>query len=289
MRFLINQNNKECLYTSIQKDEHITTSLFITDGSNLKARMIVQGPIVSKQVINSSAEVLAAGLRFDKASKNELKNLALNVDTDVDFEHLYDDVDEESIEDDDFEHDDDYYLEDDVDDALLEEYYYYDDDFEDDDYEFMEDDAMTEEEKEELRKAKEEHDKMTGQEKMAIKRKNMEEKRKAHREALQRREENKKRREKLMMEKDRKRARHIEDKKKKSENMNGLDKLRAGEPLQKTFMAREEGWYRFCVSPLDEWVSTNTHIRKRMWIIGNIVEFTNVYFYFFIILQCHVG
>ena len=235
MRYSITKNNKECLFTSADKGEYITASLFITDGSTLTARMLIQGPITSKS-ISTSAEVLAAGLRAEKGSFQDMK---LNIDTDVDFESLYDNA--EMVVDDDFEQDDDAGM-DDVDDTLLEEYYYLDDD---DEYEFLEDDSMDEAELKEIREMRDKRDRMSMEEIAAEKNKRREEKM-AKLEQIKKQKHAK--HEQKMAQAIHRNRRRMEKSVAADIKKQSLEKLRAGEPLQKTYQIEEEGWYRYCVS-----------------------------------------
>lgn len=217
--------------------------------------MMLQGPILPREV-SSAAEVLAAGLRFDKSgSSTNNKDLKLNIDTDVDFEHLYDNMETE-IDDDfvgDYYDDGAHDMMDDMDDAMMEEYYYIDDD---DEYEFMEDDAMDEEEKEEIMKKKEERARMTEEERMAEKKKRHQEREAKLEELKKKRGEQRTKRAEKMKEKDRRRAIMKERQQEKMEARKGLDSLRHGEPLLKTYRVTAEGWYRYCISPISDIVCT---------------------------------
>lgn len=201
--------------------------------------MLIQGPITSKKVA-SSAEVLAAGLR---AEKNNQAEMQLHIDTLIDFETLYDNA--QMIVDDDFENDDDDGM-DDVDDSILEEYYYLDDD---DEYEFLEDDSMDEEELREIHEQKEKRDKMPQD---AIKA----EKDKRRRQKVEKLESMKKARQEKMAKKAR------DSRGKRGMEKRGLEKLRAGEPLQKTYQIEQEGWYRFCISPVSQLIEVEMELRK---------------------------
>ncbi len=241
MRFSIVKPNKECLYTSAAKSEFITTSLFIVDGTDLKAKMSVQGPIAPTK-ISSSAEVLAASLRYDKSSRD----LVLHEEEDIDFETIYEaEVKEEMLFDDDYYNDDDEF-EDDIDDAMYEEYYYMDDD---DEYEFMEDDSMDDVELTEIRKAKAERDNMDHMQKEVMKKQRKDEKLKKFQKIKEKKEAAKRKRAEQ-------RAAEVQRKAVLKERMmakvkDGMikEQLRAGEPLQKTYEIEKDGWYRFCISP----------------------------------------
>ncbi len=246
MKFSIVKSSKECLYTSVSASEWITTSLFILDGTELKARMTVQGPIASATV-SSSAEVLAAALRYDKSGKD----LALNIDTDVNFEELYDNLPEEANSwDDDYYYDqDDFSLgdtDDDVDDAMFEELYYVDDD---DEYEFLEDDSMDDIEIADIRKAKAERDSMDEAKRREMKEQRLENRRKKFEAAKAKKDEAKR---KAAEKKKRKATISKMNQKKKL----GLDQLRKGEPFQKTYQIEKEGWYRYCIAATASLVSS---------------------------------
>lgn len=251
MRFSIVKSSKECLYTNIAASEFITASLFILDGADLKARMTVQGPIASRK-ISSSAEVLAAALRYDKNGKD----LALNIDTDIDFEELYDNLPNEAASwDDDYyydEDDDDFTLgdtDDDVDDAMFEELYYLDDD---DEYEFLEDDSMDDIEITEIRKEKAERDSMDAEKIREMKEARLEIKRKKFQAAQQKKEEAKR---KMAEEKKHKANKH------NAKKHLGLEQLRKGEPLQKTYPIEKEGWYRYCIAASSNTIEAEMELR----------------------------
>jgi hypothetical protein len=266
MKFSITKANKECLYSPVSFDEYITTSLFILEGEELKARMIIQGPIASGKV-SSSAEVLAAGLRYDKSSKD----LALNIDTDVDFEDIYEDMEDDEYEDDDYD-DDDYYdddqhdqigMEDDMDDAMYEEYYYMDDD---DEYEFMEDDSMDDKELTEIRKAKSARDGSTEEERKKAKEQRKADKVEKFQKMKARREQERAKRQAQQLSKNKRKAqsrqKEMERKQKaKDKRGKGLDELRAGEPFQKTYVIDKEGWYRFCVEAQTNVIEVEMELR----------------------------
>jgi hypothetical protein len=256
MKFSIPVSNKECLYTPVSRDEFITTSLFITDGNVLRARMMLQGPITSNKS-SSSAEILAAGLRFEKTGRQK-NSLSLNIDTDVDFESLYDHLEEELDMDDDFA-DDDHFADDDdaaddVDDAIFGEFYYEDDD---DEYEFIEDDGMDDIEITEIREAKAERERLSKEEIQSKKDARRREQMKQFQEVKRRKEEKKRAKEKKKAE--RQTAYHNKMaamKKARQQKDEGKEKLRDGEALQKTFQVREEGWYRYCVQSVGDLVCT---------------------------------
>lgn len=258
MRYSITKSSKECLYTQADLNEHITASLFIVDGTDLKARFIVQGPIASTKV-SSAAEVLAAALRFDKNGRE----LSLNIDTDVDFEKLYDnldavvdgDLDDDDFGDDDY-YDDDHYLENDIDDAMFEEYYYMDDD---DEYQFLEDDNMDDQELNEIRKKRAERDGLTEEERKATKEKRKAEKMKKFEELKQKREDMRKKREEKMSKRELKKQQKKDKAKEKGAELKGL---RSGEPYQKTYQVEKEGWYRYCVQAPSAVIEVEIELRK---------------------------
>jgi len=219
----------ECLYASLQTNEYITTSLFITSGEDLKVKSRIQGPI-AQRAISSSAEVLAAAMRLDKLGKDK-KGLKLDQTDEIDFESIF--TDEVTMHDDDW--DDDAQLQksqdDQMDDVMYQDYYYMDDD---DEYEFMEDDAMDDIEIGEVRKNREKRDAMTEpekrekqQEKMALKRKKIAKMKK------QKNQEGKKHLDKL--------------KEKKMKKESEMKQMNDGKAVEKTYMIDEEGWYRYCV------------------------------------------
>jgi len=250
MKFLIPKSTKECLYANVANNEFITSSLFLLEGSDLKARMIVQGPIATNK-ISSSAEVLAAALRYDKYTKD---NLVLNVDEDIDFEGLYDFDKVPDEGDDDWENDDDY--DDDVDDVAYEDYYYMDDD---DEYEFMEDDSMDDQEITEMRKAKAERDNMSEEARNEMKEKHRAEKM-AKAEAARKKREEAKRKTRERMDEKKKKQKELLQKKKQMEAL-GLNDLRSGEPFQKTYKATKEGWYRFCLEATHQSITLEMELR----------------------------
>lgn len=236
VQYTLTKGTTECQYAPLTQNEQITTSIFITSGDDLKARTILQGPIAQKSV-SSSAEVLAAAMRVDKHKKG----LSLNRIDDLDFENLF--SDDEILIDDDWDDDGHFDLDDYMDDVMFQDYYYMDDD---DEYEFMEDDAMDDIEIAKVRKAKEERDSMSPEdrkkredEKKEAKRKRMEEMRKKRMEATKRKAEAKK--------KNAEAKRNIKRKE--------LMELNDGKPIEKTFSITEEGWYRFCVEATHTGVS----------------------------------
>ncbi len=243
MRFSIVKPEKECLYTSVSHSEHITASLFVLDGTDLNAKMAVQGPIAPIK-ISSSAEVLAAALRYDKSDRD----LAINHEETIDFETIYEEDYgmEEMLYDDDYYSEDDAFKEDDMDDALYEEYYYE----EDDAYEFMEDDSMDENEVAEIRKRKAERDLMSEKEKEDMRKKKREEKMQHFSEMQKKKTENRIKRDEHRDKVQKKKA-MMKERMLKKESMEERQHLRAGEPFQKTFEIRKEGWYRFCVTPIN--------------------------------------
>lgn len=230
--------------------------------------MIVQGPIASNK-ISSSAEVLAAALRYDKGGKD----LALNIDTDIDFETMYDNLNDDDMNDDDYDDDDQYYdddhhaaigAEDDMDDHMFQEYYYMDDD---DEYEFMEDDSMDDIELTEIRKAKAERDSLSGDEKQKLKDKRKAEKEAKFQQMKARREEERKKRAEHLASKNKRKAmavkREMERKAAKEKKKPlGLDALRSGEPFQKTYQIEEEGWYRYCIAAVTNVIEVEMELRK---------------------------
>lgn len=218
--------------------------------------MMLQGPITSNKS-SSSAEILAAGLRFEKTGRQK-NSLSLNIDTDVDFESLYDHLEEELDMDDDFA-DDDHFADDDdaaddVDDAIFGEFYYEDDD---DEYEFIEDDGMDDIEITEIREAKAERERLSKEEIQSKKDARRREQMKQFQEVKRRKEEKKRAKEKKKAE--RQTAYHNKMaamKKARQQKDEGKEKLRDGEALQKTFQVREEGWYRYCVQSVGDLVCT---------------------------------
>jgi hypothetical protein len=253
MRHSIAKASKECLYTIASAGEHITNSVFILDGAELKARMIVQGPIATNKV-NSAAEVLAAALRFDKTAKG----LSTNVDLSVDFENLYDDLDS-AVDDDDFMGDsyyDDDNLMNDIDDAMFEEYYYLDDD---DEYAFMIDDNMDDMEIKEAQKKREEKDGMSDEDRNKAKEERKAEKIKRFEMMKKQRADMKERRAEKLSRREQKKKNQKDAQK---ENQKGLNQLRSGEAYQKTYQVEEDGWYRYCVLASNSVIEVEMELRK---------------------------
>lgn len=237
----------ECLFAPLQMNELMTTSIFVSGGDELIARTTLQGPI-APLAVSSSAEVMAASMRLDKLGKDR-KNLAIDRQETLNFEHLYTD---DAYMDDDYE-DDDYYddidenallaeLDDDIDDVAFKDYYYMDDD---DEYMFMEDDGMDDMEIAEVRKLKEERLAQTPEDRA----KAQLEKKRAREATMQamkvKRDEN--RRKKIAEIKNNKKRAKVE--KRNAERTKKLEHahLDEGDPVEKTYQAEEEGWYRFCV------------------------------------------
>lgn len=212
--------------------------------------MTIQGPIAPSK-ISSSAEVLAAALRFDKSGRD----LKINEDRVVDFESIYAEDSEEEV----MSHDDDYYMDDDafdmddMDDALFEEYYYMDDD---DEYEFMEDDTMDDVEITEIRKQKAERDGMSHIEKEKMKQQRKDEKKKRFEMMKKKREESKKNREEHKDAVQKRKADQKERMMDRQKDAEEKHKLRAGEAYERTFQIEKEGWYRLCLEPTDHGVCT---------------------------------
>lgn len=224
----------------MRMSEVVTTSVFVAGGEELVVRTTLQGPLAPYEV-SSSAEVLAAAMRLDKLGKDK-KNLQLNRVEELDFENLYHDDVYMDDYDDDFDEDDDdasskYELDDDVDDIIFRDYYYMDDD---DEYKFIEDDAMDDIEVQELRKLKAEHEAMDPSQKEEEARK-----RKAARDADMKRLKDKREEAKQ------RRLAEIKDQKRRARENKKMQRMQhahlvEGDPVEKTFMIEEEGWYRFC-------------------------------------------
>ena len=243
VQYQLESGAMECLYAPINQFETVTTSVFITDGDQLKVRTKLQGPI-APIAIGSSAEVLAAAMRVDKMNHIDFMNHV----QDVDFENLYND--DAWIHDDDWDDDDrqNTYGDDRVmDDILFQDYYYMDDD---DEYQFMEDDAMDDAEIMEMRKARAERDALSPEERQ----KKLDEKQLERRKKLEAFKQQKEMQKKKVAEKERihKQRKLDAEKRKQAENAEGM-------PLEHTSEVQEEGWYRFCVE------ATHSTVSKIFW------------------------
>jgi hypothetical protein len=238
VQYQLESGSMECLYAPINQYETVTTSVFITDGDELKVRTKLQGPI-APIAIGSSAEVLAAAMRVDKMNHVDFMNQV----NDVDFENLYND--DALLQDDDWDDDDHKTYGDDrvMDDILFQDYYYMDDD---DEYQFMEDDAMDDTEIMEIRKARAERDAMSPEERQ----KKLDEKQLERRKKLEAFKKQKEMQRKRQDEKERKHKQRKLDleKRKQAQNAEVM-------PLEHTSEVQEEGWYRFCVEATHSTVS----------------------------------
>lgn len=245
VQYQLESGSMECLYAPINQYETVTTSVFITDGDELKVRTKLQGPI-APIAIGSSAEVLAAAMRVDKMNHIDFMNQV----NDVDFENLYND--DALLQDDDWDDDDHKTYGDDrvMDDILFQDYYYMDDD---DEYQFMEDDAMDDTEIMEIRKARAERDAMSPEERQ----KKLDEKQVERRKKLEAFKKQKEMQRKRQDEKERKHKQRKLDleKRKQAQNAEGM-------PLEHTSEVQEEGWYRFCVEATHSTVNVEFEFRR---------------------------
>jgi len=244
--YSLERDQSECLFAPLRMNELLTTSIFVSGGEELIARTRLQGPI-APLAVSSSAEVMAASMRLDKLSTDK-KNLAIDRQEELDFENLYED---DAYMDDDYM-DDDYYdeiddkalmaeLDDDMDDVAFKDYYYMDDD---DEYMFMEDDGMDDMEISEVRKLKEERMAENPQERMKAQAAKRESKDAQMKNMKEKRDEN--RRKKIAEIKNNKKRAKAEQRSKERAKKREHAHLEEGDPVEKTFMAEEEGWYRFC-------------------------------------------
>lgn len=231
----IAKGSKECLYDTIEEKEYVTMSVFLSSGSHLRARASIQGPIAFSEV-NSGVALQRA---IDLANRNT-DGFTLHETFDVDMEELS----EIGVIDDEF-HDD--FIDDD---AALRDYYYGLDD--DDEYQFMEDDQMSHKEREEVRKAKDERNRLNAEELEKIK---------AERRivAQQEREEMKNERKAIIAEREARIKEREETIKIKAESKK-IEEI--GESFQKTFIITTSGWYRVCVHALWNEVSVEIEMRK---------------------------
>ena len=244
--YSLERDQSECLFAPLQMNELLTTSIFVSGGDELVARTRLQGPI-APLAVSSSAEVMAASMRLDKLGKDK-KNLAIDREEELDFENLYED---DAYMDDDYM-DDDYYddiddqtllseLDDDIDDVSFKDYYYMDDD---DEYMFFEDDGMDDVEIAEVRKLKEERMAQDPQERMKAQQAKKEAREKHMKNMKEKRDEN--RRKKIAEIKNNKKRAKAEQRSIQRAKKLEHSHLEEGDPVEKTFQAEEEGWYRFC-------------------------------------------
>lgn len=227
------KGTSECLYASLQMEEIITTSIFITSGEDLKVRSRIQGPM-AQRAITSSAEVLAASMRLDKLGTRDKKGLKIDRTEEIDFENLFNDDD--VVQDDDW--DDDAHLhslDDELDDIVYQDYYYMDDD---DEYEFMEDDAMDDIEITNIRKAKAERENLSDVDK---------DKRSKEKKDAKKAKMNAARKDRVAEGKHRLEEAKKQREQKKAEKKKELQSMNEGKPKETTYQITEEGWYRFCI------------------------------------------
>lgn len=227
------KGTSECLYASLQMEEIITTSIFITSGEDLKVRSRIQGPM-AQRAITSSAEVLAASMRLDKLGTRDKKGLKIDRTEEIDFENLFNDDD--IVQDDDW--DDDAHLhslDDELDDIVYQDYYYMDDD---DEYEFMEDDAMDDIEITNIRKAKAERENLSDVDK---------DKRSKEKKDAKKAKMNAARKDRVAEGKHRLEEAKKQKEQKKAEKKKELQSMNEGKPKETTYQITEEGWYRFCI------------------------------------------
>lgn len=227
------KGTSECLYASLQMEEIVTTSIFITSGEDLKVRSRIQGPM-AQRAITSSAEVLAASMRLDKLGTRDKKGLKIDRTEEIDFENLFNDDD--IVQDDDW--DDDAHLhslDDELDDIVYQDYYYMDDD---DEYEFMEDDAMDDIEITNIRKAKAERENLSDVDK---------DKRSKEKKDAKKAKMNAARKDRVAEGKHRLEEAKKQREQKKAEKKKELQSMNEGKPKETTYQITEEGWYRFCI------------------------------------------
>lgn len=227
------KGTSECLYASLQMEEIVTTSIFITSGEDLKVRSRIQGPM-AQRAITSSAEVLAASMRLDKLGTRDKKGLKIDRTEEIDFENLFNDDD--VVQDDDW--DDDAHLhslDDELDDIVYQDYYYMDDD---DEYEFMEDDAMDDIEITNIRKAKAERENLSDVDK---------DKRSKEKKDAKKAKMNAARKDRVAEGKHRLEEAKKQREQKKAEKKKELQSMNEGKPKETTYQITEEGWYRFCI------------------------------------------
>jgi len=227
------KGTSECLYASLQMEEIVTTSIFITSGEDLKVRSRIQGPM-AQRAITSSAEVLAASMRLDKLGTRDKKGLKIDRTEEIDFENLFNDDD--VVQDDDW--DDDAHLhslDDELDDIVYQDYYYMDDD---DEYEFMEDDAMDDIEITNIRKAKAERENLSDVDK---------DKRSKEKKDAKKAKMNAARKDRVAEGKHRLEEAKKQKEQKKAEKKKELQSMNEGKPKETTYQITEEGWYRFCI------------------------------------------
>lgn len=233
----VNAGEAECLYDNLKEGEHVTTSLIVLDGEELKARMSLQGPL-GKPGTASATEVIAAAMRYDKTKDDRLELYDPHT---INFEELYDEYGDDDFDDGDM---DDYSGDDDVDDLVFRDYYY---DFDDDDeYEFYEDDEMDEADRAELREAKAKREAMSTEEKQKMKKQRQQTRMEEMQAMMKKRNEGKKKKEK--------RKTQASDRPTQHEMM--MDRLLDGGSFEKTVQIQESGWYRFCVMATDSDVSS---------------------------------
>jgi len=120
LQYTIAQRATECLYDTLDADEHVTLSVFITSGAELKATAIFEGPVAPPDAtsgvdIQNFVKKYQMGHRFGSGSKGKEGNI--REERTIDFEtDDWDDDDDSSDDDDSFdddEFDDDDFLDDD--------------------------------------------------------------------------------------------------------------------------------------------------------------------------------
>lgn len=121
LQYTIPQRATECLYDTLDADEHVTLSVFITSGAELKATAIFEGPVAPPDAtsgvdIQNFVKKYQMGHRFGSGSKGKEGNIREERTIDFETDEWEDDEDESSDDDDAFdddEYDDDDYVDDD--------------------------------------------------------------------------------------------------------------------------------------------------------------------------------
>jgi hypothetical protein len=100
MQLTINQRSTECIYEKFEQDDHVTLSVFVTSGAELRGTAVLEGPVAPHDV-DGGKDLYDAEQNFNSGTRYGDRSKTLSVEEVVDFEHLADD---ENFDDDDDNH-----------------------------------------------------------------------------------------------------------------------------------------------------------------------------------------
>lgn len=117
LQYKVPQRGTECLYEQLTENEHVTLSVIITSGAELKGRAVFEGPIAPPTTdtgldLKASVGQYGQGKRFGTGAAGQRGNLHDEITYDFETDADWDDDDSDDWEDDD-EYDDDAELDDD--------------------------------------------------------------------------------------------------------------------------------------------------------------------------------